>query len=54
MRGTRRSMKAQHEAARAVMPGSNTRTVLFCDLFPICAAKGEGAHLTDLDGHRYI
>ena len=46
--------KAQHEAARAVMPGGNTRTVLFYGPFPICAAKGEGAWLTDIDGHRYL
>src|ERR1700747_449244 len=46
--------QAQHEAARAVMPGGNTRTVLYYGPFPICAAKGEGAWLTDVDGHRYL
>jgi glutamate-1-semialdehyde 2,1-aminomutase len=46
--------KAQHEAARAVMPGGNTRTVLFYGPFPICAVKGEGGWLTDIDGHRYL
>lgn len=46
--------KAQHDAARAVMPGGNTRTVLFHGPFPLCAANGEGAFLTDLDGHRYL
>jgi glutamate-1-semialdehyde 2,1-aminomutase len=46
--------KAQHEAARTVMPGGNTRTVLFYGPFPICAAKGERAYLTDVDGHRYL
>ena len=46
--------KAQHEAARNVMPGGNTRTVLYYGPFPICAAKGEGAFLTDIDGHRYL
>ncbi len=46
--------KAQHEAARTVMPGGNTRTVLFYAPFPICAARGEGAWLTDVDGHRYL
>ena len=46
--------RAQHEKARAVMPGGNTRTVLFFGPFPLCAAKGEGAILTDLDGHRYL
>jgi len=46
--------KAQHEAARTVMPGGNTRTVLYYGPFPICAARGEGAFLTDIDGHRYL
>src|ERR1051326_5580212 len=46
--------KAQHEAARAVMPGGNTRTVLFYGPFPICAVKGEGGWLPDVDGHRYL
>ncbi len=36
------------------MPGGNTRTVLFYAPFPICAARGEGAYLTDIDGHRYL
>ena len=46
--------KAQHETARTVMPGGNTRTVLYHGPFPICAAKGAGAYMTDLDGHRYL
>src|SRR5207302_10219435 len=46
--------KAQHEAARAVMPGGNTRTVLYYGPFPICAANGEGAYITDIEGHRYL
>jgi glutamate-1-semialdehyde 2,1-aminomutase len=46
--------KAQHAAARTVMPGGNTRTVLYYGPFPICAARGEGAFLTDIDGHRYL
>src|SRR6201993_1747663 len=46
--------KAQQTAARAVMPGGNTRAVLYYGPFPICAAKGEGAYLTDIDGHRYL
>lgn len=39
--------------AHAVMPGGNTRTVLHYDPFPVTMAKGEGAYLVDLDGHRY-
>lgn len=45
---------AQHQAARNVLPGGNTRTVLFHGPFPICAAGGEGAYLIDVDGHRYL
>ena len=44
---------ARHSAARSAMPGGNTRTVLHYSPFPLAWAKGEGAHLTDLDGHRY-
>jgi glutamate-1-semialdehyde 2,1-aminomutase len=45
---------AMHERAKAVMPGGNTRTVLFSKPFPIRVAKAEGCHLTDVDGHRYV
>ncbi|HET6159264.1 MAG TPA: aminotransferase class III-fold pyridoxal phosphate-dependent enzyme [Dongiaceae bacterium] len=44
---------ARHSAARSSMPGGNTRTVLHYSPFPLAWAKGEGAHLTDLDGHDY-
>lgn len=44
---------ALHEAARRVMPGGNTRTVLFWSPFPISMARGEGATLWDADGHPY-
>jgi glutamate-1-semialdehyde 2,1-aminomutase len=44
---------ARHEAATTAMPGGNTRTVLHYPPFPLAWAKGEGAVLTDLDGHRY-
>jgi len=44
---------ALHEAARRVMPGGNTRTVLFWSPFPISMARGEGAMLWDADGHAY-
>ncbi len=45
---------ARHQAARHVMPGGNTRSVLHYDPFPLTWARGEGAQLEDLDGHRYI
>src|SRR6267142_1970694 len=41
-------------AATAVMPGGNTRTVLFYDPFPLSIARGEGCRLWDADGHEYI
>ncbi len=44
---------ARHRAAGSAMPGGNTRTVLHYPPFPLAWAKGEGATLTDLDGHRY-
>jgi len=46
--------KARFEAATRDMPGGNTRTVLHYDPFPVALVKGEGARLTDLDGHTYI
>ena len=45
--------KARFEAAGRNMPGGNTRTVLHYDPFPVAIVKGEGARLTDLDGHVY-
>lgn len=44
---------ARQQSATA-MPGGNTRTVLHYDPFPLGFAKGEGARLTDVDGHEYI
>ena len=42
------------EAARQVLPGGHTRTVLTHPPFPLVFASGEGATLTDVDGHLYI
>ena len=44
---------AEDEAAAAAMPGGNTRTVLFHPPFPLTLARGEGAFVWDIDGHRY-
>ncbi len=46
--------RARFEAAARVMPGGNTRTVLFYEPFPLCIARGEGARLWDVDGHAYL
>lgn len=43
-----------HERAKAVMPGGNTRTVLYTAPVPLRIAKAEGAVITDIDGHSYV
>ena len=40
--------------ARTVLPGGHTRTVLSHAPFPLTFVSGEGARLTDADGHTYI
>ena len=45
---------ARYVEATAVMPGGNTRTVLFYAPFPIAIARGEGCRLWDLDGAEYV
>ncbi len=45
---------ALHARAAKVMPGGNTRTVLYTAPFPIRAAKAQGAEITDIDGHTYL
>ena len=45
---------ARHQAATEVMPGGNTRTVLYSAPFPLGIARAEGCYLLDLDGHRYV
>ena len=45
---------AIHERARAVMPGGNTRTVLFYTPFPTAMVRGEGCRLWDADGREYL
>lgn len=44
----------QYERAAEVMPGGNTRSVLFYEPFPLAMAKGEGCRLWDADGHEYL
>ncbi|MDO9706936.1 aspartate aminotransferase family protein [Paracraurococcus lichenis] len=45
---------AIHAEARAVMPGGNTRTVLFYTPFPTAMVRGEGCRLWDADGNEYL
>ncbi len=44
---------AMHERAKSVMPGGNTRSVLFSAPFPIRIAEASGAKLKDIDGNEY-
>jgi glutamate-1-semialdehyde 2,1-aminomutase len=46
--------QALAEEAERYMPGGNTRTVLYHGPFPLRAASGKGAVLTDADGFRYV
>jgi glutamate-1-semialdehyde 2,1-aminomutase len=45
---------AHHEEACASLPGGNTRSAIHAEPFPIAMARGEGAHLWDVDGHEYV
>ncbi|MDP6707853.1 MAG: aspartate aminotransferase family protein [Alphaproteobacteria bacterium] len=46
--------RARFEAACEVMPGGNTRTSIFYSPFPLTLASGNGARVTDVDGHEYV
>jgi glutamate-1-semialdehyde 2,1-aminomutase len=45
---------AAHSEATEVMPGGNTRSVLFHAPFPLTMVRGAGCRLWDLDGHEYV
>nr|WP_299850466.1 aminotransferase class III-fold pyridoxal phosphate-dependent enzyme [Sphingomonas bacterium] len=45
--------RARWEAACDHLPGGNTRSVLYCDPFPLTFVRGEGATLWDADGNQY-
>ncbi len=53
-RRKRPKTEALQKRAAAVMPGGNTRTVLYTAPFPIRAARASGATITDIDGHDYL
>lgn len=44
---------AQHQRAAEVLPGGNTRTVIFTDPFPLTLVTGKDARVRSLDGHWY-
>jgi glutamate-1-semialdehyde 2,1-aminomutase len=43
-----------HERRARSMPGGNTRTIIHQPPFPLTIVRGDGAHLTDADGHEYV
>jgi glutamate-1-semialdehyde 2,1-aminomutase len=45
---------AIHQKARSLMPGGNTRSVLFYTPFPTAMTRGEGCRLWDADGREYL
>ena len=45
---------AAEKDALQYLPGGNTRSVLHYEPFPLTMVSGEGAEVTDLDGHRYV
>lgn len=45
---------ARYVEATTVMPGGNTRTVLFYPPFPLAMVRAEGCRLWDADGAEYI
>ena len=46
--------QAQHDQARRVLPGGDTRVSTHYNPYPTYMANGEGAWLTDCDGNRYL
>ncbi len=44
---------AQYARACESLPGGNTRTGMYYAPFPLAMARGVGAYMWDLDGHRY-
>jgi glutamate-1-semialdehyde 2,1-aminomutase len=48
------SSRAEHDRARAVLPGGSTRSILHHEPFPLTFVSGEGGTLRDADGHSYV
>ncbi|MDJ0710694.1 MAG: aminotransferase class III-fold pyridoxal phosphate-dependent enzyme [Woeseiaceae bacterium] len=46
--------QAADQQAERYLPGGNTRSVLHFNPFPLTMVGGDGAEVTDLDGHRYV
>lgn len=45
---------ARHRAAIDVLPGGNTRAVLYYPPFPLTFTGGDGCRVRDLDGHEHV
>jgi glutamate-1-semialdehyde 2,1-aminomutase len=43
-----------HEQRARFMPGGNTRSTIHQPPFPLTIVRGEGARITDADGHEYV
>ena len=43
-----------HEERARFMPGGNTRTTIHQPPFPLTIVRGDGARVTDADGHEYV
>lgn len=46
--------RGHHEAARAYMPGGDTRSIAYWAPYPLYIASGGGCRIRDVDGHTYI
>lgn len=46
--------RAAIEKAKAVLPGGNTRSVVYFDPFPLTMERGAGAEVWDVDGEHYV
>ena len=49
-----RESRRLHEERARFMPGGNTRTTIYQPPFPLTIVHGEGARVTDADGHEYV
>src|SRR5262245_40948771 len=53
-RAARPASERIHQTARTVLPGGNTRSVLFYTPFPTAMTRGVGCFLEDVDDRRYL
>ncbi|MBM3924602.1 MAG: aminotransferase class III-fold pyridoxal phosphate-dependent enzyme [SAR202 cluster bacterium] len=42
------------EEAKKYLPGGNTRAAAWLDPYPVFAVRGQGAHIYDADGNKYL